>query len=317
MDMFNEGVDLPLVDTVSMLRPTESRILWLQQFGRGLRTANGKDRLTVIDYIGNHRVFLLKVRALFNLGQGHSEIARVLDRLRTHRVQLPPGCQVTYDLVAVDILRSLLPAQTMRATRVDYYYDDFKERHGLRPLAVEAFHDGYDPRTMRRCAGSWLTFVDSKGDLNPNQKKLLLDVGDFLNALEATAMTRSFKMLTLLAMLHRNALPGSVDIGELAFEFGRLAGRSAVLKADVGVSLDDDAQLRKYLERNPVGAWTEGKGTGGRAYFAYEGGVFSSAVEVAVELRADFQEPVREIVDWRLAEYPQRQTAAVSGQKQP
>jgi superfamily II DNA or RNA helicase len=67
VDMFNEGVDLPLVDTVMMLRPTESKVLWLQQFGRGLRKAEGKERLTVIDYIGNHRVFLLKPQTLFGL----------------------------------------------------------------------------------------------------------------------------------------------------------------------------------------------------------------------------------------------------------
>jgi superfamily II DNA or RNA helicase/HKD family nuclease/diadenosine tetraphosphate (Ap4A) HIT family hydrolase len=57
VDMFNEGIDLPNIDTVLMLRPTESRILWTQQFGRGLRVAPGKDYLRVIDYIGNHRTF--------------------------------------------------------------------------------------------------------------------------------------------------------------------------------------------------------------------------------------------------------------------
>ncbi|MBK6277975.1 MAG: hypothetical protein IPF57_07455 [Gammaproteobacteria bacterium] len=40
VDMFNEGVDLPELDTVMMLRPTESKILWLQQFGRGLRKSS-------------------------------------------------------------------------------------------------------------------------------------------------------------------------------------------------------------------------------------------------------------------------------------
>jgi len=50
VDIFNEGVDLPNVDTIMMLRPTESRILWIQQFGRGLRRAEGKERLTVVDY---------------------------------------------------------------------------------------------------------------------------------------------------------------------------------------------------------------------------------------------------------------------------
>jgi superfamily II DNA or RNA helicase/diadenosine tetraphosphate (Ap4A) HIT family hydrolase/HKD family nuclease len=75
VDMFNEGVDLPRVDTVLMLRPTESRVVWLQQLGRGLRKAEGKGALTVIDYIGNHRAFLLKVRALFDLGPGYAEVA--------------------------------------------------------------------------------------------------------------------------------------------------------------------------------------------------------------------------------------------------
>ncbi len=68
--MFNEGVDLPDVDTVMMLRPTESRILWLQQFGRGLRKARAASSVTVIDYIGNHRIFLLKPQTLFSLGTG-------------------------------------------------------------------------------------------------------------------------------------------------------------------------------------------------------------------------------------------------------
>jgi len=45
VDMFNEGLDIPEIDTVMMLRPTESRILWLQQFGRGLRKS--KDTKTV------------------------------------------------------------------------------------------------------------------------------------------------------------------------------------------------------------------------------------------------------------------------------
>ena len=107
--MFNEGVDLPNVDTVLMLRPTESRILWLQQFGRGLRHQEGKT-LQVIDYIGNHRVFLNKVRALFDLGNADREVAYALEQLEADTLELPPGCSVTYQLEAKEILRSLLRA---------------------------------------------------------------------------------------------------------------------------------------------------------------------------------------------------------------
>ena len=70
VDIFNEGLDLPELDTVLMLRPTESRILWLQQFGRGLRKTNDGKQLTVIDYIGNHRTFLLKPQTLLGLPAG-------------------------------------------------------------------------------------------------------------------------------------------------------------------------------------------------------------------------------------------------------
>ena len=66
VDMFNEGVDLPDVDTILMLRPTESKILWLQQFGRGLRQPEVDKTLKVVDYIGNHRVFLNKPAALLH-----------------------------------------------------------------------------------------------------------------------------------------------------------------------------------------------------------------------------------------------------------
>lgn len=54
VDLFNEGVDLPSVDTVMMLRPTESKILFLQQLGRGLRRSDSKSHLVVLDFIGNH-----------------------------------------------------------------------------------------------------------------------------------------------------------------------------------------------------------------------------------------------------------------------
>src|SRR5690606_3291863 len=57
VDLFNEGTDLPSIDTVLMLRPTESKILFLQQLGRGLRRADGLDKhhLVVVDFIGNHQ----------------------------------------------------------------------------------------------------------------------------------------------------------------------------------------------------------------------------------------------------------------------
>ena len=53
VDMFNEGVDIPSVDMVMFLRPTESTFVYLQQLGRGLRLYKGKEYLNVLDFIGN------------------------------------------------------------------------------------------------------------------------------------------------------------------------------------------------------------------------------------------------------------------------
>ena len=67
VDMFNEGLDIPAVDRVVMLRPTMSKVIFLQQLGRGLRAANGKTRLLVIDFVGNHRIFAHRMLHLLSL----------------------------------------------------------------------------------------------------------------------------------------------------------------------------------------------------------------------------------------------------------
>lgn len=313
VDMFNEGVDLPNVDTIMMLRPTESRVLWLQQFGRGLRKAEAKPHVTVIDYIGNHRTFLIKAQTLLALPEGDVAIAQALERVVAGKLHdLPPGCEVTYDLKAIEILRGLLRPIPHGQALVNWY-TDFRERHGTRPLAVEAFHDGYVPRSARRSHGSWLRLVNQMGDLEPAQASVVegqsriasnfASAEKFLNELETTPMTRSYKMLLLLAMLNEDRLPGSIDDVDLASAVVRLAQRSARLQADLGVPLADLEAIRAHLEENPIRAWSGGAGTGGVAYFTYEDGQFASRFEVTSDQRSGFQSLARELVEWRLAEY--------------
>jgi superfamily II DNA or RNA helicase/diadenosine tetraphosphate (Ap4A) HIT family hydrolase/HKD family nuclease len=310
VDMFNEGVDLPNVDTIMMLRPTESRVLWLQQFGRGLRKAEAKPHVTVIDYIGNHRTFLIKPRTLLALPEGDAAVAQALERAAAGTLtELPPGCEVTYDLQAVEILRGLLRT----GPRVlEPWYTDFRERHGTRPLAVEAFHEGYAPRAARRSDGSWLRLVHRMGDLDEAQVALLTSqapvpgqasAARFLDELETTPMTRSYKMLVLLAMLNEDRLPGAIDAADLARAVARLAQRSARLQTDLGVPLADLVAVRAHLETNPIRAWLGGAGTGGVAYFTYDDGRFATRFDVPAEQRPGFQSLARELVEWRLAEY--------------
>ena len=106
VDLFNEGVDVPNVDTLLMLRPTESPTLFLQQLGRGLRKAHAKTVCTVLDFVGHHRTefrYDRRFRAL--LGGTRKDIERQV----VHGFPfLPAGCSLDLDPVARDIvLRSI------------------------------------------------------------------------------------------------------------------------------------------------------------------------------------------------------------------
>ncbi|MEZ0339871.1 DUF3427 domain-containing protein [Mycobacterium sp. pV006] len=109
VDLFNEGVDVPAVDTVLMMRPTESPTLFLQQLGRGLRRSTGKAFCTVLDFVGTHRRefrFDRRYRAL--LGGTRRDIERAVQQGFPF---LPAGCYMQLDAKASEIvLRSLREA---------------------------------------------------------------------------------------------------------------------------------------------------------------------------------------------------------------
>jgi superfamily II DNA or RNA helicase/HKD family nuclease/diadenosine tetraphosphate (Ap4A) HIT family hydrolase len=317
VDMFNEGIDLPNVDTVMMLRPTESRILWMQQFGRGLRVSEGKDHLCVIDYIGNHRTFLKQAQMILGCGPSDYELSMALDALQKGDVDLPPECEATYPLEAIDILRTLIRSPKPDEAFI-VWYREFKDSHGERPTATEALHGGHSPRSVRKPYGSWPRFLKVMGDLSENEHQVIEHVyaGQFLDSLEITPMTRSFKMLTLLVMLNEDQLPGELEIGKLVHGFAHIARRSAKLKADVGVDIDNPRALRQYLEKNPIEAWAGGKGTRQKSFFSYHNNLFGTSFDIDEDLRSSFQELAREIADWRLAEYLQRKSFAHSSQNE-
>ena len=303
VDMFNEGVDLPDLDTVMMLRPTESKILWLQQFGRGLRRSTGEKKLKVIDYIGNHRIFLLKPRTLFSLPAGDVAIQNLLEQLSTHTAELPPGCSVTYDLKAIDIIRGLLRASPPPSSALRAHVQDFQDLNGVRPTASEAFKDGFDPRTVRSHFGSWFGFLKSIGALDSSELEALDAQPEFLSTLEVTPMNRSYKMVTLLAMLDENALPGAIGLSKLTSAVRRIGHAQQRVAADFGANYSSESELRKCLTVNPIDAWVRGAGTSGQRYFEYADERFGTNMYVPTAARQTFQALVRELVDWRIAEY--------------
>jgi hypothetical protein len=108
-DLFNEGLDLPGVDTVLFLRPTESATLFLQQLGRGLRRTRDKAVLTVLDFVGHHRKefrFDHRLRAL--TGQTRRGLERDIERGFPF---LPSGCQIVMDRQSQQIVLENIRSQ--------------------------------------------------------------------------------------------------------------------------------------------------------------------------------------------------------------
>lgn len=305
VDMFNEGVDVPTIDTVLMLRPTESKILWLQQFGRGLRLADGKSHLNVIDYIGNHRSFLQVPAVLFANGNSSGEVLNALLALEAGTLLLPLGCSVEYELEALDILKQLAKPSAV-TDQITYWYQSFREIHDRRPTASEAYHEGYDPKKLSKAYGSWLGFVASQGDLGVDQQSAFDRNRPFYESLESTQLSKSYKMVTLLAMIATDNYPGSIETDELIAGVTRAAVRVRVLKEEFGEAIDDPRKMRELLESNPIKAWVGGRGTGGKSYFEYVDGEFRSLIESGESVAASHQELTREICDWRLAQYLDR-----------
>jgi superfamily II DNA or RNA helicase/HKD family nuclease len=150
VDLFNEGVDLPQVDTLCLLRPTDSPTLFMQQLGRGLRKAPGKVLCTVLDFVGHHRTefrFDRRFRAL--LGGTRGDLQRQIEGGFPF---LPAGCHMELDPVAREIvlqnIRQAIPSRwphkvaelrAMAATRPHVTLGDYLREA---ELAVEDVYQG-------------------------------------------------------------------------------------------------------------------------------------------------------------------------------
>ncbi|MFJ9809832.1 DUF3427 domain-containing protein [Streptomyces sp. NPDC101158] len=159
VDLFNEGLDIPDVDTLLLLRPTSSATIFLQQLGRGLRRTEGKAVLTVLDFIGQHRKefrFEEQFRALTNLTRN-----RLLSNIEQDFPQMPSGCQIILESKAreliIDNIRSQISVNvTQLAQEVG--------RYGEVELAAYLRESGRELKEIYRGNGnSWTSLLRRSG----------------------------------------------------------------------------------------------------------------------------------------------------------
>ncbi|MFW6295213.1 MAG: DEAD/DEAH box helicase family protein, partial [Halanaerobium sp.] len=135
VDIFNEGVDIPKLDTVLFLRPTESYVVFLQQLGRGLRKAENKEKLRVLDFIGNYK----RAHYLPLLLSGKNPMDSDFKRYKSAAdFKYPAECQVNFDFKLLNLFEEMKKNDPLEERMKSEYYR-LKEELGRRPMRLDLY----------------------------------------------------------------------------------------------------------------------------------------------------------------------------------
>lgn len=245
VDMFNEGVDIPAVDMVMFLRPTESPIVFLQQLGRGLRKSMGKEYLNVLDFIGNYEK-AGRVRFLLT-GKTFSETKTYNPADRT---DFPDDCMIDFDLELIDLFAEM-DKRTLRVKdciRGEYYR--VKNLLDKSPSRLELFtymdDDVYQLAMQHSKENPFNFYLDYKNNLNElseEEKEFLQGEGyKFVCLIETTNMTKVYKMPVLMAFYNHGDIRMEVTEQQLLASWKEFFSTGTNWK-----DLDKDMTYEKYM----------------------------------------------------------------------
>ncbi len=327
VDLFNEGVDVPQIDLILMLRPTESDIVFTQQLGRGLRRADNKSQLNVIDLVGNHRSFLRKARLLASLaGLSNATQREFVDYLAQNRASLsegdslPEGCSIILDPEVIDLLTALIGRPTNEDRLVSLIREWAQEHDGQRPTALELATLTQSSLSVKKNPG-WFGLLDELGLLPDEEAAVLREAGDLLTFIESGSYTKSYKLVTLQALLQLNQLRTVASVSDIAQTSRWFLFRDSSLRADLS-----DAQTAfvdpmrptalewlAYWKKNPIAALTNGKTESG-PFFAVHDDRWMPLFTLSDHLGPTFDAMVGELVDYQLWRYVSRRSARLTAE---
>ena len=194
VDLYNEGIDIPEVDTILLLRPTESLTVFLQQLGRGLRLHPDKEFLTVLDFIGQaHQNFNFELRFRALVGQTSRRVEEEIEDGFPH---LPAGCAISLERYATQhILDNIRKATTHNRLRLVQRIRSFTTETGLE-LSLSRFIDYHrlDLDDVYR-RGSWSRLLVAAGIKNNFSEP---DEARFARGLRRVAHTNAARQLRVL-----------------------------------------------------------------------------------------------------------------------
>ncbi|MCF6148270.1 MAG: DUF3427 domain-containing protein [Candidatus Kuenenia sp.] len=213
-DVLNEGLDVPDINTVLFLRPTESLTVFLQQLGRGLRHAPGKDCLTVLDFIGQaHRRYRIDLKLKALLPKHRFTIDREVDLNFPH---LPAGCSIQLDRLAREYVITNIRENLLNlAVQIPERLQTFEHESGL-PLTFGNFirYHEYEPDILltRKTWSSW----KAKARLLPSPLDPDIDLlkDALLRAAFTTGPKEIKRLRQVVVKLQQNDIPEAMSVAD-------------------------------------------------------------------------------------------------------
>ena len=227
VDLFNEGIDIPEIDRIVMLRPTSSPVLFLQQLGRGLRVSPQKDQLLVIDIIGNHRSFASRIHSILSLSLQNDFGLWAQGRQEPN---LPPHCSFDIELGVLEFFASDIPTQKNPSLELLQQYHFIK---GERPSLSSLTQLGAKHSELLGKTSSWFAFLGSQNLLSQEEQTCYEAHKEWFEMLERTPIKKSFKLIALQAFIQEKALSTGIEINHFCQTCYQNMFSSELLRSDI------------------------------------------------------------------------------------
>ncbi len=311
VDMFNEGVDIPSVDTVLFLRPTQSPTIFLQQLGRGLRKDEGKKYLTVLDFIGNYR----KANLVPFLLSGYDYSTKTLLNESVMEFEYPDDCYIDFDFELIDLFKIQASQEMNVKERIVMEYENVKSQINERPTRVDLFlkMDENIISSMKKSSKinlfrDYLKFLKDNGELDSEEIEFVsTPAHEFLKAIETTSMTKSYKMPILKAFYNDGDIKLNItddDVYENMKKFYSYSSNAVDMLKDKSSKNFASWDKSKYLslaKRNPIKFLQK---THGEFFKPKEGYALSLSDDLKDYIKMDsFKNHFRDIIEYRTLDY--------------
>lgn len=174
---------------------------------------------------------------------------------------------------------------------------------------MQVYEAGYNPSSARARHGHWFAFLDELELLNQQEREVVRGHDDVLAGFEKEAITKSYKLVTLQALLQLGALRSGADVAEIAWTARRIVTGDPRLLADTrSTEMPDPASVnadiwRDYWLRWPLSAWAGQLRGASSGWFRIDGRLFVPTFRVPTDVGETFDALVEELVDYRLARY--------------